>query len=107
MEKRKKIIKNNYAVAVLVIAGLSTALALAVERQNQLRIDLENVYEKSYYDTMASLFNIETNLEKLSIAEGKYAEKILNDIWRECELTESNLSQLSTDSESIDQVINS
>ncbi|MFA6765643.1 MAG: PepSY1/2 domain-containing protein, partial [Clostridia bacterium] len=107
MEKRKKIIKIiTYAVAVLVIAGLSTALALAVERQNQLRIDLENVYEKSYYDTMASLFNIETNLEKLSIAEGENMQKkILNDIWRECELTESNLSQLSTDSESIDQVI--
>ena len=95
MEKRKKIIKIiTYAVAVLVIAGLSTALALAVERQNQLRIDLENVYEKSYYDTMASLFNIETNLEKLSIAEGENMQKKrLNDIWRECELTESNLSQ--------------
>src|SRR5690554_5319212 len=107
MEKRKKITRIiTYVAAVLIVAGLSVALAFAVERQNQLRIDLENVYEKSYYDTMSSVYNIENNLEKLSISEGDTMQrKILNDIWRECELAKSNLSQLSTDSESINQII--
>ena len=63
MEKRKRTMKIiSYVAAVLVIAGLSVALGFAVERQNQYRIDLENVYEKSYYDTMAAVYNIETNL---------------------------------------------
>ncbi|MFW5779824.1 MAG: PepSY1/2 domain-containing protein [Bacillota bacterium] len=107
MEKKKityKII--TYSVATLVIVGLSLTLAFAVERQNQYRIDLENIYEKSYYDTMASVYNIETNMEKLSIAEGDTMQrKLLNSIWRECELAENNLAQLSTDSESVDQII--
>lgn len=107
MEKKKRISRIiTYTVALIVIAGLSVALALAVDRQNQYRIDLENVYEKSYYDTMASVYNIETNMEKLSIAEGDTMQrKLLNNIWRECELAENNLAQLSTDSESIDQII--
>src|SRR5690554_1562972 len=107
MQTRKRTIKIiSYVAAVLIVAGLSIALAFAVERQNQYRIDLENVYEKSYYDTMASVYNIETNLEKLSIVESDTMQrKLLSDIWRECELTESNLAQLSTDSESVDKTI--
>lgn len=106
MEKKNVVRILKYTVVVVIIASLSVALGLAVERQKQYKIELENVYQKSYYETMNSISNIETKLNKLSIVEGKTLQKVLlSDVWRESELAESNLSQLSSKNESIDSII--
>lgn len=107
MEKHKRTWRFiSYGLAVLVIAGLSVALALAVERQNQYRTDLENMYEKSYYDTMYSVSLMENNLDKLSVSNDRMMQRnLLGDICREAERAESNLAQLNSQNESIDNIM--
>lgn len=95
-----------YTVALLIVAGLSIALALTLERQNRYKDELENLFQKSYYETMDSVSNIETKLDKLSVIEGKPMQKaLLGDIWRECELAESNFAQLSSRNESVESIL--
>lgn len=107
MDKKRRIIQFvAYTVALLIIAGLSVALALVLDRQNSYKDQLENIYQKSYYETMDSVSNIETKLDKLSIIEGKTMQKtLLGEIWRECELAESNFSQLSSRNESVENIM--
>lgn len=107
MENRKKVWQIiSYSIVFLVVAGLSVALALAVERQEKYRADLENMYEKSYYDTMSSVSLMETNLDKLSVSSERTMQKtLLSDICKESERAESNLAQLNSKDESIDNII--
>lgn len=106
MEKKNVIKIVKYTFILVIISGLSVALGLALERQNQYKNELENVHQKSYYETMSSISNIETKLSKLSIIEGSTLQKVLlSDIWRESELAGSNLSQLSSKNESVESII--
>lgn len=107
MDKKRRIIQMAaYTVALLIVAGLSVALALTLNRQKHYEDTLENIYQKSYYETMDSISNIETKLDKLSIIEGKTMQKaILGEVWRECELAESNFAQLSSRNDSVESII--
>ena len=106
MEKKKTWRIFSYVITFILVAGLCTALSLVLVRQKQYQNQLENIYEKSYYNTMDSVGNIETKLTKLSVVEGTSLQKVLlNDIWRECELASNNIAQLNSKSESIDEII--
>lgn len=106
MDRRKKIWKMiAYSLAVIVIAGLSVALALAVNRQNKYRNELENMYEKSFYDTMTSVSLVGVNLDKLKVSNANNMQRLLlNDICRECERASGNLSQLKVKDEPIEDI---
>ncbi len=104
MDRRKKIWKIvSYSLAVIIIAGLSVALALAVNRQHRYRTDLENMYEKSFYDMMDSLSLVGVNLDKLNVSSTNNMQRLLlSDICRECDRASSNLGQLSSQKEQIE-----
>lgn len=92
-------------VAILVIA-LSVLLAILAHRQEQYRIDLENMYEKSYYNTLDAIANIEINLEKLEIATSRNEqEKLLKEVWRDSSVAEANLAQLNARDDSFEKII--
>lgn len=94
------------SLVVLVVTGLCVALALAVERQKSYRNELEGIYQKSYFDTMDSMNNVESKLKKLSVTDTPTIQKtLLNDVWRGCETAQANLSQLSGREESVNEII--
>lgn len=106
-EKRKLIAKIiQISIVILVVTGLCVALAVAVDRQKKYRNELENLYEKSYFDAMDSLENVETKLKKLNVMGTKSIQQTtLNDIWRECETAQTNLAQLSSQDGAINDII--
>lgn len=81
---------------VALVAALAVSLGFAVEREQQYKLELDNLYKKSYYDAMDAIADLELKLSKLTLAEGKSSQKtLLYDIWMKSEIAESNLSQLS------------
>lgn len=110
MESKKK--NRNIAgiisviIAVIVVSGLCVALTMVVQRQKSYRNELEGIYQKSYFDTMDSINNVETKLKKLNAMNtSQLQQTTLNDIWRDCETAQANLSQLSNQDGNINSVI--
>ncbi len=95
MSKSKKIIIVVSVVSVLVIAGLSTALGIFVTRNNKNNTTLNNIYEKSFTEALDSLSDIELRLSKIKVLTGTtLRQQLLNDVWRQCDVANTNLSQL-------------
>lgn len=98
--------KLNLVIGLVVMLGLSVVLGISVKKQENYRAELENIYQKSYFESMDSLSDVELKLSKLTIAEGeKTRKKLLLDIWRQCEIAESNLSQLSVKNQDMTSMI--
>lgn len=107
-EQKERLIKRIFIWSgiILVVGGLCVALTFAVINQQNYKNELENLRQKSYFDAMDSLNNIDTKLKKVSVSDTENAQQtLLNDVWRECELAGSNLSQLSSRDEGIYTVI--
>lgn len=95
MSKVKKTIIIITVVSVLIIAALSTALGIFVTRNNKNRTALNTVYEKALTETLDSLADIELRLSKVKVLSGTtLRQQLLNDIWRQCDVANTNLSQL-------------
>ncbi len=106
MEKVSRTRKIIIAVGVILLAAviaLSVSLGITEHRRKKASLQLNNLYEKSYIETMTSLDNISTKLAKVSVLPGKSAlrQQLLNDIWRECGVASTNLSQLAESSDNM------
>ena len=100
----KKIIK--YSAVIVIIVVLSVLLTIAGARQADYVKDLENLYEKSYYNTLDAVADMEINLSKLEIATSSVMQQnLLKEIWRDSSLAESNLAQLASRDTSNDSII--
>ncbi len=106
-EKRKKIWQIiAYGAAILIIAGLSVALALVAQRHKRYRNEMENMYEKSYYDAMSSIAGIEINLTKLAVSNDVPMQKVLlTNLNRDSEAAETNLSMLNSKDQPIENIM--
>ncbi|MGI6213954.1 MAG: PepSY1/2 domain-containing protein [Christensenellales bacterium] len=96
----------SYIVAAVLAVGLAVALGFAAYRQKRYVNELENLYEKSYYNTLDAVGNLEVNLSKLQIAvNGEELQELLKNVWRDSSVAESNLSQLAGRDDSIESII--
>lgn len=105
-KKVKTIIVVISVVAILAVAGLATALGIVENNRKTTQGRLNSLYEKSYYETMDSMSDIEMRLAKITVLSGSsLKQQLLNDVWRECDIAASNLSQLGTESEELTSII--
>lgn len=107
MTKKSKIITGVIvALLILAVAGLAVALGLTEKNRKSTQSRLNAVYEKSYYETMDNMSDIELKLSKISVLSGNSLKKqLLNDVWRECDVVASDFSQLGAESEELNKVI--
>lgn len=85
-------------VTTLVLSGALTFTLLMPSKSDGM---LENVYNKSFYDTVERVDNIDLNLSKmLSTADEEAMQKYLVDVAINSELAESELQQLPLHDES-------
>lgn len=106
MTKKVKII-----IGVIVGLWVATAVALAVplgifcSRYAGETNRIESLYEKSYRETIDSLDNAESKLSKVNVVTaGKVKRELLADVWKECDVAVSNLSQIGIDGEQMESV---
>ena len=77
-------------LAAVLITGTVIINAESVERKN----GLDNMYSSAFYDLSDSANNIEVNLSKLMIANGKKESvTVINDTTAQAELASSSLSR--------------
>ena len=105
-KKVKIIIGVIIAVAILPIAGLATALGIVENNRKNTQSRLNAVYEKSYYETVDNMADIELKLNKIAVLNGTSLKRqLLNDVWRECDVVATDFSQLGTASEELNDVV--
>lgn len=106
MTKTKKIIIAVSIIAILIIAGLSTALGIFVDKNGKNQTSLNAVYEKSFHETLDSLNDIELRLSKIKVLTGTtLRQQLLNDVWRQCDIASTNLSQLGVVNEEMNTIM--
>ena len=82
------------ALTVGVLAGF-TAL---INERNYANNMIENVYEKSFYDLLMDVNDLEIKLEKLSVSKSTgYQRELLGDVAERATLANANISQLTND----------
>lgn len=89
-------------LAAVLITGTVIINAESVERKN----GLDNMYSSAFYDLSDSANNIEVNLSKLMIANGKKESvTVINDTTAQAELASSSLSRLPLAPENIEKTV--
>lgn len=91
------------------IVSLSLALLIAVfvsvcffADSRAKKTELENMYQKSYYELSGNMINIENKLEKAQVAQTRpMLIRLLNEIWKQSGESESNMAQLPLDNSAI------
>ena len=87
---KKNIKKKNKTIKALAIAtsilalstiGLGVAYGITQAQSDSLRYDLENVYEKNFYNLLDSVNTAENDLSKMLVSSGSsYQSKLLNSV---------------------------
>ena len=87
---KKNIKKKNKTIKALAIAtsilalstiGLGVAYGITQAQSDSLRYDLENVYEKNFYNLLDSVNTAENDLSKVLVSSGSsYQTKLLNSV---------------------------
>lgn len=109
MENTKKGIKVWVFVLVVSILGGLVLLTLAggwwlMRDRTSYRTQLENVYEKAYFDLVADLNDLEVKLSKVAVtSKSSFLEELLTDIWKQTDLAQSNLAQLSVKNSAVEE----
>ncbi len=81
-------------ILALTIGVLGGFYALIQER-NHANSVMESVYERSFYDLLMDVNDVEIKLEKLSVSENPtYQEKLLREVGERATLANANISQL-------------
>ncbi len=82
-------------IILLAVAGVATPLGILAHNLDRRNNELEGIYQRAYYETVASLNDIELNLSKIQISEDKTSQQtMLNQLWGDSEVVETNLSTL-------------
>ncbi|NCA92415.1 hypothetical protein EOM82_04090 [bacterium] len=106
MTKSKKIIIALSIVSILIMAGLATALGIFVTRNNKAQATVNTIYEKSFRESLDSISDIELRLSKINVLTGTaLRQQLLSDVWRQCDIAYTNLSQLGQVNEETNTVI--
>ncbi len=106
MTKTKKTIIAISVISILLMAGLATALGIFVTKNNKAQAAVNSIYEKSFHESLDSLSDIELRLSKVNVLTGTtLRQQLLSDIWRQCDVAASNLSQLGQVNEETNSII--
>ncbi len=108
----KSLKKNNTRLMLLALI-LGVALiafvvlyAISMSRQTQLKIDLENIYQKNFNELVDNVNNSEIKLSKVLVSDyNSYAKKMLNEISKNTSMASNNLSSLPVSINGIDETI--
>ena len=110
-----KIKKNNgkTILTIIVISILSVALvtlvvlySISMSNQNNLKTDLENVYQKNFSELVDNVNNVEVKLSKVCASDyNSYAKKLLNEISKNSSMASTNLASLPVSIHGIDETI--
>ena len=85
------------AIALVVVLALVISLAVVVGERNRVQTMLEGVYEKSFYDLISDVDDIEIKLDKLSVSRStSYQRELLSELSSRADLASVSLSELST-----------
>ncbi len=103
--------KKNIFIITTVILGITTVVmsilfGITMAEKKNKEEKLSYIYEKSFYETVDSMNDVELKLSKFSALSGKELRRqLLLDVWRECDLSATNFSQLGTENENMDKVV--
>lgn len=85
------------AVALVVVVSLVVCIGILVGERNDARNKLEAVYEKSFFDLVSDIDDIEIKLDKLSVSRSStYQQELLDQLSKRADLASVNLSGLSS-----------
>lgn len=85
------------AVALVVVVSLVVCIGILVGERNKARTMLEAVYEKSFFDLVSDVDDIEIKLDKLSVStSSSYQRELLGELSQRADLASNNLSALSS-----------
>lgn len=96
-KSKNKIIILSVFVAVLAVLTIVFCVLYAVTKSSYetSSINLENIYQRSFYDLVDNINNTETKLAKLvSSKNKKYTKKLLSEIYESANNAQNNLSYL-------------
>ncbi len=87
-----------YMLAVLtIVCSLVVAIAIVADQRDKANAKLEAVYEKSFYDLISDVNDIEIKLDKLSVSSSvSYQRELLDELSRRADLAATNVAQLSS-----------
>ncbi len=89
-------------LAAVLVAGTVIINSESANRKN----GLDNMYSAAFYDLVDSANNIEVNLSKLMIANGKKESvTVINDTTAQAELASSSISRLPFEPENIEKTV--
>lgn len=111
----KSTVRKNNSVYILIatVAALAVLAAVLVtgtviinSESTNRKNGLDNMYSAAFYDLSDSANNIEVNLSKLMIANGKKESvTVINDTTAQAELASSSLSRLPLEPENIEKTV--
>lgn len=87
--------RGGYALALIVIAILAFMCIYFQIQKNETSLVLNGTYDKSFFELVEYVNNMETLLAKAQISNTpEYSAKTLTEIWRQANLAESALAQI-------------
>ncbi len=110
MEKSLKR-RNTFLILLSIILGIAlvTFIALygiSMSKQNQLKLDLENIYQRNYSELVDNINNSEIKLSKVAVSgENAYSKSLLSEISKNTAQATSNLSALPLSINGINETI--
>lgn len=96
--KRRLSDRKMYSIVVVVIAAVAIWGIMQYKNSAQLRQQLDNQYNRAFYDMTGYVNNVEVLLVKSLIASTpSKAAATLQEAWRQANMAQSNLGQLPVD----------
>ncbi len=106
MNRTKRTIIAVSVIAILIMAGLATALGIFVTKNKKAEATVNSIYEKSFRESLDSLSDIELRLSKINVLTGTtLRQQLLSDVWRQCDVAATNLSQLGQVGEDMNDIV--
>ena len=110
IEVKNKKANVGLIVAISILSVLLVAFivlySLSMSKQNQLKVDLENIYQKNFNELVDNVNNSDIKLSKVLASDyNSYAKKMLNEISKNTAEASTNLSALPVSINGIDDTI--
>lgn len=91
-KRRRIILTSIISILVLTVVGLTSCLIYKDKKYKQL---LENQYNKTFYELVGYVENVETNLAKSLVTNSsEYSAQNLVNVWRESNLAQSAMDKM-------------
>lgn len=93
--KRRLSDRKMYSIVIVVIAAVAIWGIMQYKKVGELRQELDNQYNRAFYDMIGYVNNVETLLVKAMITSTpQKTASILAEAWRQANLAQTNLGQL-------------